>query len=57
MNILIVGSGAREHAITKALARSPKTPNIYCCSPRYNLGIASLTKQYKIVSLENSPHI
>lgn len=30
MNILLIGSGGREHAITKALAESPSCDTIYC---------------------------
>jgi phosphoribosylamine--glycine ligase len=29
MRILIIGSGGREHAIARALARSPKNPSLY----------------------------
>lgn len=46
MNILIVGSGAREHAIAKALARSAQNPILYCCGNTLNPGVAMLTQDY-----------
>lgn len=46
MNILIIGSGAREHAIAAALHRSEQKPNIYCCGTSTNPGIAQMTKGY-----------
>ena len=39
MKILIVGSGAREHAIAKALHRSTQNPDIFCFASTLNPGI------------------
>ncbi|WP_419420954.1 phosphoribosylamine--glycine ligase [Legionella sp. D16C41] len=48
MNILIIGSGAREHAIAKALSRSSQRPNLYCYGTSLNPGIKELCKEYSI---------
>jgi phosphoribosylamine--glycine ligase len=44
--ILIIGSGAREHAIAAALARSPQQPEVLCFGTVRNPGIAALTRVY-----------
>ena len=49
--ILIVGSGAREHAIAVALARSAQTPELVCFSGARNPGIDALCVAYGIGSI------
>ena len=45
--VLIVGSGAREHAIALALSRSPGKPKLVCFSNARNPAIDLLCSQYK----------
>ncbi|MBE6488628.1 MAG: phosphoribosylamine--glycine ligase [Methanosphaera stadtmanae] len=45
MNILVIGSGAREHAIAKAL---DKTADVYTYMGRKNPGLARISKIYKV---------
>ena len=42
MNILIIGSGGREHAIAQALRKSPRVEKMYCM--KGNAGIAELAE-------------
>jgi phosphoribosylamine--glycine ligase len=49
--VLIVGSGAREHAIAAALARSPQRPELVCFSGARNPGIDALCVAYGIGSI------
>lgn len=51
MNILIVGSGAREHAMAAALQRSPQQVNIFCCGSSINPGIKHMTEGYKVCDI------
>jgi phosphoribosylamine--glycine ligase len=46
MNILLIGAGAREHAIAKALIRSPQKISLYCCGPLVNPGIKENSIDY-----------
>lgn len=46
MNILIIGSGAREHAIAAALHRSSQQPRIFCCGTSINPGIKQMAAEY-----------
>jgi phosphoribosylamine--glycine ligase len=55
--VLIVGSGAREHAIAVALARSPQRPELLCFSGARNPGIAELCVTYEIGGLTDAAAI
>jgi phosphoribosylamine--glycine ligase len=50
MNILVVGSGGREHAIVTAVAKSARADKIYCAPG--NAGIASLAECVPIGAME-----
>lgn len=46
MKIVVIGSGAREHAIVKTLAKSPQKPEIYCIGTTKNPGILRHATDY-----------
>ena len=50
MNILIVGSGGREHAIAMSVAKSPRAEKIYCAPG--NAGISSIAECVPIGAME-----
>ena len=50
MNVLIVGSGGREHAIAWSVSRSPKADKIYCAPG--NAGIAEVAECVNIKAME-----
>ncbi|GHU43875.1 phosphoribosylamine--glycine ligase [Clostridia bacterium] len=50
MKVLIIGSGGREHAIAKAVAKNPNIEKIYCAPG--NGGIASIAECVPIGAME-----
>ncbi|CZG15250.1 TPA: phosphoribosylamine--glycine ligase [Legionella pneumophila] len=57
INILIVGSGAREHAIATALSKSENKPKIYCFGTTRNPGIQNLTSDYWVGDITVSEQV
>jgi phosphoribosylamine--glycine ligase len=47
-NILLVGNGAREHAIAEAISRSASKPHLFSFMKANNPGIASLSETVKL---------
>ncbi|MFQ6055266.1 MAG: phosphoribosylamine--glycine ligase N-terminal domain-containing protein, partial [Methanosarcinales archaeon] len=50
MKILVIGAGAREHAIAEAIAKSNQEPELYALMSRKNPGIARLCKDFLLES-------
>jgi phosphoribosylamine--glycine ligase len=46
MKVVVVGNGAREHAIAAALKRSPSEPELYAFMKAANPGMIQLAKDY-----------
>jgi phosphoribosylamine--glycine ligase len=55
--ILLIGSGAREHALAATLARSPQKPALLCFGSTRNPGIAALTHAYTTGDLTSAAAI
>jgi phosphoribosylamine--glycine ligase len=53
LKVLLIGSGAREHAIAKAIKRSQQKNALYCFANSINPGIKELSAQYLIGNLNN----
>ena len=51
--ILLIGSGAREHALARAIKKSTQECELYCFSNSTNPGIKLLTKIYQLGDLAN----
>jgi phosphoribosylamine---glycine ligase len=49
-NILLVGNGAREHALAETILRSSQKPRLFSFMKANNPGIASLSEQIKLGS-------
>ena len=52
--ILVIGSGAREHAVVRALDRSPQKKEIYCLATNLNPGIAELCDEFMVGNINDS---
>ncbi len=50
MNVLLIGNGAREHAIAEAILRSSSSPRLFAYMKSKNPGIAALAERVKIGS-------
>ena len=50
---LVIGSGAREHAIVRALDRSPQEKEIYCLASNMNPGIAELCDELTVGNIND----
>ena len=55
-NILLIGNGAREHALAEAIARS-KNANLFSYMKANNPGIAKLSEDFKIGSYDDLEEI
>ena len=51
--ILVVGSGAREHAVCRSIIRSDKPKELFCIGSNNNPGIISLCSNFQIANINN----
>jgi phosphoribosylamine--glycine ligase len=54
MNILLVGSGAREHAVARAFSRSSHCSALFCLGTSVNPGIRQLCRDYEVGNISDS---
>lgn len=57
MNVLLIGNGAREHALAETLARARPAPDLFAYMKSNNPGIASLAAKTKIGGYGDLPAI
>jgi phosphoribosylamine--glycine ligase len=56
-NVLLIGNGAREHAIAKAILRSNEEPKLFVYMKANNPGIAELCDEVQIGKYDNLDEI
>ena len=54
VKILVIGSGAREHAIIRSLNKSKKEKKIFCLANNNNPGISDICKEIKIIDINDA---
>ncbi|MBK2356059.1 phosphoribosylaminoimidazolesuccinocarboxamide synthase [Francisella hispaniensis] len=57
VNILLVGSGSREHAIAEAVKRSAIANKLFCISTAINPGIDKIAQGYQIADICNCDQV
>lgn len=57
MKVLLVGNGAREHAMAEAICKSPSKPEFYAYMSKKNPGIARLCKEYGVGDILNADEV
>lgn len=57
MRILLIASGAREHAVAEAFARSPQQPDVFAYAATRNPGIRMCARELQIGNLLDFPAI
>lgn len=57
MNILIVGSGAREHVIAATFNRSSQNPRLFCCGTAHHPGLKGLCVEYWVGDITDVPQV
>ena len=53
MIVLLLGSGAREHAISRALDRSSQNPTISCLASNNNPGIQKISEFFEVGNIND----
>jgi phosphoribosylamine--glycine ligase len=54
MNILLIGSGAREHALAKAITASSERTQLFCIGSHINPGIQTLAQVNQIIDINHA---
>ena len=57
MNILLVGSGAREHALARAIKKSKSNPKLFCFGSNNNPGISKISNEFLVGKIDNKEEI